>query len=199
MASRGGWKDGRPPSLERAIRFTRADLLKVGALVASDVRDRAFPSTGAGRDEDGRPYPGYSTKRLYVSKASPPRPADMPAPRGDSGKRGRGRGLTSKNRKTVRYDGGYSQYRASIGRSSGANKNLTLTGQTGRALAPLRVDPARNLIVIGFRTRRERAVALDAEYQFMGLTSEESATADRLGHEELARKLEAWLTRGGRR
>lgn len=208
MPSSGGWKGGRPPSLERALRFSSRDLTKVGALTASDVRDRAFPSSGAGRDEDGQAYSAYSTKRIYVSKASPPRPADMPAPRGTSekalgsgkakGKLAEHRGVTSKDRKTVRYDGGYSQYRASIGRSSGSAKNLVLTGQTARSLQVQRVDASRGLIVIGFNKRRERAVALDASYNFMGLTDEEAARAQQRGMDMLDEKLRAWIAGGGR-
>src|SRR5689334_525572 len=112
-------------SLARLAELTPTNRQKLGLEVRSMVRERAFPSEGAGRDEEGKTYKPYSTRRIYVSKSSPPRPADMPAPQGltpagavraaAKGKL-RDRGLTRKDRKTVRYDQGYSQYRASIGR-----------------------------------------------------------------------------------
>lgn len=182
MASRGGWKAGsgrRIFTLPRDVALTPANKKKLALEVATIIRDRAFPNSGVGHDDRGRAYGGYSTKPIYVSKNSPPRPADMPAPVGVSAataakgnatdKRGRRRGVSLK--KSVRYDGGYSQYRSSIGRSSGSAKNLVLTGQTARALSFLRAT--RHSVIIGFRTRKARARHLDAEYEFLGLTPAE--------------------------
>lgn len=203
MASRGGWKAGsgrRIFTLPRDVQLSPANRKKLGLEVATIIRDRAFPSSGAGRDDRGRPFSGYSTKPIYVSKASPPRKADMPAPVGVSAatiakgkgadRRGRSRGETTKTRKTVFYQGGYSQYRSSIGRSSGSAKNLVLTGQTARALSYLR--STRHSIVIGFRTRKARARHLDAEYEFLGLTPAEKrrviAIWRRMVREQLRRR-----------
>lgn len=169
MPSRGGFKNGQPAPLSRLVQLDERGKKRLGLEIATIVRERAFPSKGAGRDEDDRPYEPYSTKRLYVSKKSPPRPADMPAPKGG---RKPPRIKRAADAKTVRYDDGYSEYRAGIGRSSGANVNLVLTGQTARALSFIR-STARS-IVVGFRTRRERARALDARYRFMGLTPAET-------------------------
>lgn len=163
MASRGGFRT-KWVSLERRLTPTSQDRRKLGLLAAELLRERAFPATGAGRDERGRAYSSYSTKRLYVSKSSPPRPKDMPAPKG-------GAKPNRKRPRTVRYEGGYSQYRASIGRSSGANKNLVLTGQTARSLRLLRVQQGG--VWIGFSKRRDRVRALDARYRFMGFTRAE--------------------------
>lgn len=184
MASRGGWKAGsgrRIVTLPRDIQLTPQNKKRLALEVATMIRDRAFPNSGVGRDDRGRPYSSYSTKPIYVSKKSPPRAADMPAPVGVTAatiakgkgrtKDGRDRGETAKGRKTVFYEGGYSQYRSSIGRSSGSAKNLVLTGQTARALSYLR--STRSSIVIGFRTRKARARHLDAEYEFLGLTPAE--------------------------
>ena len=182
MASRGGFKAGsgrRALRLAGQIPLTPQNRTRLGLEVATIIRDRAFPSSGVGRDETGAPYSAYSTKPIYVSKKSPPRAADMPAPVGVAAstiakgkgrtKDGRDRGETGKGRKTVFYAGGYSQYRSSIGRST--DKNLVLTGQTARALSHLR--STRRSIVIGFRTRKARARQLDAEYEFLGLTPAE--------------------------
>lgn len=205
MASRGGWKGGRLPSIARAIALTPANRKRLGTEAATIVRDRAFPSTGPGRDEDGKPYTPYSKRRLYVSKESPPRPADMPAPRGanrqqlaKAAKR-KGtkdqtlaRGETREIMRTVRYDGGYDQYRQSIGRSSGTNKNLVLTGQTARALNFLR--STTKSITIGFRTRRARAIVLDSQYNFMGLTREEERRATRIWRDLVVEQVREKLT-----
>jgi hypothetical protein len=178
VASKGGLRKGF--SLASLVALSPEHRKLLGVEAVAIVRDRAFPKTGAGRDEHDRPYTPYSTKRLYVAKKSPPRPADMPAPRGLTA-RGRAtatkkgtlgdQGRTAKELKTVRYDGGYSQYRASIGRSSGAAKNLVLTGKTAQAMAVLESSAER--ILIGFTNRRERAIVLDEGYHFMGLTDGE--------------------------
>lgn len=203
MASRGGFKAGsgrRVVRLAGQIPLTPQNRRRLALEVATIIRDRAFPNSGVGRDDQGNTYSAYSTKPIYVSKASPPRKADMPAPVGVSAstiakgkgrtKDGRDRGVTGKGRKTVFYAGGYSQYRSSIGRSSGSNKNLVLTGQTARALSYLR--STRRSIVIGFRTRKARARHLDSEYEFLGLTPAEKrrviAIWRRLVQEQLRRR-----------
>lgn len=203
MASRGGFKAGagrRVLRLAGQIPLTPQNRKRLGLEVATIIRDRAFPNSGVGRDENGDTYSAYSTKPIYISKASPPRKADMPAPVGVTAstikkgkgktKDGRDRGETGKGRKTVFYAGGYSQYRSSIGRSSGSNKNLALTGQTARALSYLR--STRNSIIIGFRTRKARARHLDAEYEFLGLTPQEKrrvvAIWQRIVTEQLRRR-----------
>ncbi len=191
MASRGGFKAGtgrRVLRLAGRIPLTPQNRKRLGLEVATIIRDRAFPSTGAGHDEHGQAFSAYSTKPMYVSKKSPPRKADMPPPVGVTAatiakggartKDGRDRGETSKERKTVFYEGGYSQYRSSIGRQGGSNKNLVLTGQTARALTYLR--STGNSIVIGFRTRKARARHLDAEYEFLGLTTAEKIRVVRI-------------------
>lgn len=179
MASRVTIRNGFKLSTRELL--DERTLKRVGAEVATMIRERAFPGKGTGRDERGRPYSAYSTKRIYVSKASPPRPADMPAPRGGSKPK-------RKAPKTVRYDGGYSQYRVSIGRSSGAAKNLVLTGQTARALTVLKVDVARKTIWLGFSHRRKRAIALDELYDFMGLTPTERHRASQIIQKLAARR-----------
>lgn len=168
------------------VKLTSRERQRLGLEAATIVRERAFPNSGAGRDRKGQPYSAYSAKPIYVSKASPPRPADMPAPKGltatgaksaiKKGAHG-ARGQTSKGRKTVFYPGGYSQYRASAGRSYGKDKNLVMTGQTARSLGVLEHDVRR--ILLGFSKRRARAVALDDAYDFMGLlpTEEERIAA----------------------
>lgn len=191
MTSRGGFKAGsgkRALRLAGQIPLTPQNRKRLGLEVATIIRDRAFPSTGAGRDDQGNTYSAYSTKPMYVSKSSPPRAADMPAPVGVTAstiakgkgrtKDGRDRGATGKGRKTVFYAGGYSQYRSSVGRSSGSAKNLVLTGQTARALSYLR--STRRSIVVGFRTRKARARHLDAEYEFLGLTPGEKIRVIRI-------------------
>lgn len=159
-------------NLAKDIQPTQREMRRLGTYVSTLVKERAFPGSGVGRDENGRPYKPYSTKRIYVSKKMPPRPADMPAPRGGSPMTRK----TKRAAKSVRYDGGYSQYRASIGRSSGRNKNLFLTGQTARALQVL--SATRSSVLLGFVRRRTRAIVLDEAYRFMGLTPEETAKAE---------------------
>lgn len=147
---------------------TRRDLTRLGAFLATAVRERAFPGHGTGRDENDRPYKGYSTRPIYISKTAPPRPADMPKPRGGSPHKRKKRG-----KKTVFFAGGYRQYRAAIGRSTA--KNLFLTGQTARGFNVLRVTPRRGggTIVLGMIRRRERGLVLDQQYKWAGFTARE--------------------------
>lgn len=201
MASKGGFKGGRrQTSIQKLVTFERKELLEVGTLMATEVRDRVFPDSGPGRDEHDQAFSPYSTKRIYVSKNSPPRPADMPAPRGATQKTlaaaaktpsksslTAARGHTRTIFKTVRYDGGYDQYRRSTGRSAGANKNLTMSGQTRRAFNVVRATAA--VVTLGFRTRKERARALDAKYGYMGLTARERRLWGALVRRVLLRKV----------
>lgn len=189
------------PTLAKKLKLTSANKKRIALEAVTLIRARAFPESGAGRNATGyagEPYSGYSTKRIYVAKksrsAGGSRPDDMPAPRGVTAKtiaagKGGARGQTSKDRKTVRYDGGYSQYRASIGRSSGAAKNLVLTGQTARALSFLRETP--NSVVIGFRTRKARGRVLDEQYEFLGLTFKEAKLIKALWKKLLLEQLAA--------
>jgi hypothetical protein len=154
----------------------------LGEQIAGQIRARAFPVQGAGRDAGGKPFSPYSTRPTYVSKNSPPRDPDMKAPRGYSLRsrvapqsRRPGAGRTSREAKSVFYAGGYSQYRQSVGLSSGAAKNLRMSGKTARALRI--VTASRTRIVIEFPGRQGRADLLNRRYGFMGLTREEQKRA----------------------
>ncbi len=169
MASKGGLKPGGATAkLAKRLKLSSSQWKAIGTSMATIVEARVFPGDGAGRDRHNKPFSAYSTKPTHISKKSPPRPADMPAPKGGVKPPTK---KSAKAAKTMFFPGGYSQYRAGIGRSSGAAKNLRLTSQTARAFNVLRVT--QHGVVIGFRTRKQRARQLDGQYDFMALTLSE--------------------------
>jgi hypothetical protein len=187
VPSKGGFKK-RPLKLAGKLKTVREDMLWIGTQMATAMRERIFPDSGAGRDEDAKPFKPYSTKRLYVAKKARSkggsRADDMPAPKGG---RKPPRIKKAKDAKTVRFDDGYSGYRKGVGRSSGGDVNLQLTGQTRRAFNVTHATD--DAVTLGFRTRKQRARALDAKYRFLDLTHAELQRWRRMTKDLILRKL----------
>lgn len=85
--------------------------------VASTVRALIVQRTLSGRDIHGRPFTPYSTTPIYVSVDN--RPPGYPKPSG---------GRKSRTGRSVYYEGGYAQYKTSIGR--GVRPQLSISQET---------------------------------------------------------------------
>jgi hypothetical protein len=122
---------GAPPVPTTVV--DRVAMLRIGSDGVAIIRAR----TQRGIDADGQTMPGYSTRRIYVSTERKGTGARL-SPKG---------GTLSRTGRTMRFDGGYAEFKRlsrqagvlpSGGAATGptAEVDLTLSGEMLRSLAP---------------------------------------------------------------
>ena len=164
-------RDGTGLNIKAEIpRFITAKLMNQ---IGNAVRATTVKMTSEGVDYTGRPFPGYSTTRMYVPLDSMPKPkggrrvrlsslkglftaerivmANMTRSKAPAARAKKGTKL-----KSVAYDHGYLQYRSCMGR--GARVDLQFTG---KMLAAFQIVRCNNYLVrLGFVSKQEAAKAL---------------------------------------
>lgn len=159
--------DGPPLTLDV---WTQQDSERVAEWLVATINLRIRKSRGA----DGEPLRAYSTRRLYVRLGS--ETARRLAPKGGVPIKGEGGEVTS-----VRYDGGYAQYKRESrrGRIASGEVDLTLSGQMLREIRPTVVQET----VVEVEHTGGSAVygpAVDAKRPHMALAADEVPKLDRL-------------------
>ena len=133
------------------IKITKAELMKWGWAAVQAITDR----TEEGLDVFDRKFTeGYSTNLLYVSKKAEPSPS--------SG------GTPSATGKSVRYDGGYREYREAVG-LAGDRVTLTAMERMFGSFKPKVVSTKK--VTLSFRrtTEKRKASGLNKTRRFVGI------------------------------
>ncbi len=159
--------DGPPLTLDV---WTQQDSERVAEWLVATINLRVRRSMGA----DGEPFRRYSTRRMYVRLGS--ETARRLAPKGGVPVKGKDGTVIS-----VRYDGGYAQYKRESRRGNIATGevDLTLSGQMLREIRPtvvtetlVEVDHTGGSAVYG--------PGVDAKRPHMALAKDEVPKLDRL-------------------
>lgn len=153
------------------IDLTSADMKEVGNDAIALIKQR----TEEGLDADGKPFDAYSTKPISISKKS------------DTGRRLSPKGgQKSKSGSSVRYDGGYAEYKKA---SAGTSKpNLTLSGNMLQSLIVKEAD--NTSFTIGIKGPAEQyAYFVNEDREFIGLSKEDSATITDIIKQKLMDKI----------
>ncbi len=131
------------------------------ARLASDTLAAIKIRTTRGVDANGRPFKGYSTEPIYVSK----RGARL-APKG---------GEPSRTGESVFYEGGYRQYKDESRRRGGADDSaevdLVLSGNMMNNLVVK--EATSNQFVIGLTKHAQYGYLVNADREFLGLSDDD--------------------------
>lgn len=122
-----------------ANQIGRGTMLQLGGVAQSIIVTR----TQLGRDQSGAAFRGYSTRLMYAGMSR--RPPGYPAPKG---------GTLSRTGRSMRFPGGYRQYKAGLGR--GTTPQLSVSG---KMLADIQVKAEDDRAILYFGTARSAAIA----------------------------------------
>lgn len=154
----------------------RIAMLRIGMDGVALIRRRTLE----GIDADGRPFPAYSTRRIYISVERRGTGARL-TPRG---------GKLSRTGRTMRFDGGYAEYKR-LSRGAGAlpqggaatgptaEVDLTLSGEMLRSLHPEVVAPNEVMIQTSSRTA-DQAAGVEELRPFVGFSARDEVLLGRL-------------------
>lgn len=159
---------GLPRSL-----WTARDSLRLGSDTLALIKLR----TSKGIDAKGKPFKGYSTKPIYISK----RGARL-SPKG---------GRPSRSGLSVFYEGGYQDYkhqsRRRGGGSSSAEVDLVLSGNMMNNLVVKEATAAG--FKIGLTKHAQYGYAVNQDREFLGLSEDNIRTLVSTAQAEIAKKI----------
>jgi hypothetical protein len=158
--------------------WTARDSARLAANTVAAIKLR----TSKGLDADNKPFKRYSTRPIYISKNSTPKP-----------KRGRRWTIRRPRRRlrTVFYQGGYEEYKK-LSRQHNANSSalvdLVGSGVMLNNLVVLHADAKRFVIGMTYNVRHY-AYAVNAERKFLGLSPDDVNMIVSAVEHELMQKL----------
>lgn len=157
--------------------------------IASDVIALIRVRTMRGTDAEGRAFKAYSTKRIYISREGRGTGARL-APKG---------GVVSRTGRTMRFDGGYREFKL-LSRGAGqlprggaatgptSEVDLTLSGEMLRGLHPEVLGTTSVVIQPTSRTA-EQAAGVSETRPFIGIAPSDRRAIEASVSAAIARKL----------
>lgn len=166
----------------------RVAMLRIGNAVVALIRVRTL----RGRSAKGDPFKPYSTRRIWI-----------PLNKGAGARLAPKGGKLSRTRKSMRYDGGWAEYKQRSamqgqlpqgGAASGptAAVNLTLSGQMLRSIRPAQADDRSVVVQVGDGAA-DYAEGVQQARPFMGVAPDEMPKLQRIAEAAVA----DWIKRAG--
>lgn len=161
----------------------RRMMRRLGAQQATAIQDRTF---NRGKRLDGQPLGPYSTRGPYYVTPGKGTGARLAPKGGEKTKKG-----------SIRYAGGYAEYKAS---SRGVHfPDFVLSGRTMGALKVLRSSKRKATVGFSGREAQEIAAKLQQRDEFFGVSDEDLDDLQELAVAEVQRIIDARIKRGGKR
>lgn len=152
--------------------WTARDTMRLASNTLASIKLR----TSKGIDAKGKPFKGYSTKPIYISK----RGARL-SPKG---------GRPSRSGRSVFYSGGYQDYKQQSRRRSGSSSaevDLVLSGNMMNNLVVK--EATASGFKIGLTKHAQYGYAVNEDREFLGLSEDDVRILVTAAQAEIARKL----------